>query len=282
MSNAHDSTGLYQQTELFMNTASELETPVLHRTVRSIRILGVRIDNITPGDALDRISGMALSGIPHHVMTVNPEFIMMAKKDPLFGSVLEKAALCLADGIGIVAAARLMRKPIGGRITGSDTIPALAAIAARKGISIFLLGAAPGVAERASETLRRANPGLNIVGTYSGSPRPEEEDGICRMIENVRPQILLVAFGAPGQDLWIARTQERLRIPVAIGVGGTFDFIAGVVKRAPRWMQSLGLEWFYRLIREPRRWRRMLALPRFASAVIQRILSPETTETYGK
>ncbi len=250
-----------------MTHASEPKPAERYPAPPSIRILGIRIDNVTAGETLERLTEMALSGTPHHVMTVNPEFIMMAQTDAAFRAVLERATLCVADGIGVVAAARIQGTPLMGRITGSDTTPAFARIAARKGISMFLLGAAPGVAERAAAVLQRANPELKIVGTYSGSPRPEEEDEICTMIENARPHVLMVAYGPPKQDLWIARTQARLRIPVAIGVGGTFDFIAGVAKRAPRWMQSIGLEWLFRLAREPKRWRRMLTLPRFVVAV---------------
>lgn len=233
----------------------------------SVRILGVRIDNVTPEETIDRITAMALSGSPHHVMTVNPEFIMIAQENAEFRRALEGTTLSLADGIGVVAAARILGTPIAARITGSDTIPALATASARKGISLFLLGAAPGVADAAARILVQKNPGLVIAGVYGGSPKPEEEDDICRRIEAAHPHILLVAFGAPKQDLWIARTSKRLQIPVAIGVGGTFDFIAGVAVRAPRWMQIAGLEWFYRLVREPKRWRRMLSLPRFAAAV---------------
>jgi N-acetylglucosaminyldiphosphoundecaprenol N-acetyl-beta-D-mannosaminyltransferase len=232
-----------------------------------VRILGVRIDDVTPDDAIARMAAMALSGTPHHMMTVNPEFIMIGRSSPEFASVLERASLCVADGIGIVLAARLQGTPIAARITGSDSIPAFASVAARKGISLFFLGAAPGVADEAARILQRNNPGLIVAGTYSGSPRPEEEDEICGMIEKAHPHVLMVAFGAPKQDLWIARTANRLKIPLAIGVGGTFDFIAGVAIRAPRWMQVLGLEWFYRLVREPKRWRRMMSLPHFAVAV---------------
>lgn len=235
---------------------------------RSVRILGVRLDNVTSDDAVARIVAMALRGSPHHVMTVNPEFIMIAQQDAIFRATLEKATLCIADGVGVLWASRLLKRPLAERITGVDTVNKIAPLAARHGIRIFLLGAAPGVAEQTARILEARNPGLIIAGWYSGSPRPEEEEDICRRIESAHPHILLVAFGAPKQDLWIARTQSRLGIPVAIGVGGTFDFIAGIAVRAPQWMQAMGMEWLYRLVREPWRWRRMMALPRFAAAVV--------------
>jgi N-acetylglucosaminyldiphosphoundecaprenol N-acetyl-beta-D-mannosaminyltransferase len=130
------------------------------------------------------------------------------------------------------------------------------------------------VAEKTAAILSAENPGLIIAGTYAGSPSIREEDEICSRIEAAHPHILLVAYGPPRQDLWISRTMPRLRVPVAIGVGGSFDFVAGVAVRAPRWMRSAGLEWLHRLIREPWRWRRMLTLPRFAVAVIKAAIFP--------
>lgn len=239
------------------------------RTLHSVSILGVRIHDVNYDQTLKILQEMALSGHPHHIMTVNPEFIMLAKKDEEFRRTLEHADLIIPDGVGIVLAAKILGTPIKERVTGVDTVMKLAHAAGDLGLSIFLLGAAPGVAEKTAVILQQASPGLTIAGTYSGSPRPEEENTICSIIEKVRPHILLVAYGPPKQDLWIARTQSRLKIPVAIGVGGTFDFIAGIAQRAPRWMQRIGLEWLYRLIREPRRWRRQLTLPMFAFAVLK-------------
>jgi N-acetylglucosaminyldiphosphoundecaprenol N-acetyl-beta-D-mannosaminyltransferase len=238
-------------------------------TVPSMEILGVRINSISGEDAVVRLEQMALSGRPHHVVTVNPEFIMMAQENKEFRTVLSRSDLALPDGVGVLWAARILGSPLRERVAGVDTVTALARVAARKEIRIFLLGAAPGVAERVALRLERENPGLVIAGAYAGSPDPREEDEICRRIEAARPHVLLVAYGPPRQDLWIARTADRLRIPVAIGVGGTFDFIAGVVLRAPVWMQKAGLEWLYRLMQEPRRWRRMMSLPRFAAAVLK-------------
>ena len=120
-----------------------------------------------------------------------------------------------------------------------------------------------------AETLRRRYPGLPVVGTFAGSPRPEEAPAILARLRQARPDVLFVAYGAPRQDLWIARYQPDLQIPVAMGVGGAFDFLAGVVPRAPRWMREAGLEWLYRLLRQPWRWRRMRVLPRFVLDVLR-------------
>jgi N-acetylglucosaminyldiphosphoundecaprenol N-acetyl-beta-D-mannosaminyltransferase len=256
----------HSNTSMITQTTS-LTTTFIDAPLRHVRILGVRLDNVTANEAVERIMTMALSGSAHQVMTVNPEFIMIAQRDEIFRAVLEHAALCIADGMGVIWASRFLKRPLAERITGVDTVNNIARQSARRDVKIFLLGAAPGVAEQTARILETRYPGLRIAGWYSGSPRPEEEDEICRRIESVRPHILLVAFGAPKQDIWIQRTRERLQIPVAIGVGGTFDFIAGIAVRAPLWMQSLGLEWFYRLLREPWRWRRMMALPQFVAAV---------------
>ncbi|HUI64930.1 MAG TPA: WecB/TagA/CpsF family glycosyltransferase [Bacteroidota bacterium] len=238
------------------------------RDIPSANILGVRIHNISLSETLSALEEMALSGRPHHVMTVNPEFIMIAQENQEFRDVLSRTALSLPDGIGVLLAARMFGSPLKERVAGVDTVTQFARIAARRNIRVFLLGAAPGVAEAVAHRLQTDNPGLQIAGTYAGSPDPKEEEEICRKIEAAHPHVLLVAYGPPRQDLWIARTAHRLKIPVAIGVGGTFDFIAGVVTRAPVWMQRAGLEWLFRLAQEPRRWRRMLTLPRFAVAVL--------------
>ncbi len=219
------------------------------------------------GEALAHIEQMIAQGGPHQVVTVNPEFIMRAQEDAHFGRVLEEAALAIPDGQGLLWAARVLGRPLRERVAGSDMAPALAALSAARGYRLYLLGAAPGVAECAAAILSERHPGVRIVGAYAGSPSLAEEEAIVARIVAARPDILFVAYGAPAQDLWIHRNQPRMRVPVAIGVGGTLDFIAGVRKRAPVWMQRRGLEWLFRLLQEPRRWRRMLALPRFAGRV---------------
>jgi N-acetylglucosaminyldiphosphoundecaprenol N-acetyl-beta-D-mannosaminyltransferase len=212
------------------------------------------------------------SGTPHQVATVNPEFVMTAQRDANFCVTINEAALALPDGIGLLWAARLLGQPLRERVTGSDTVPLIARISSQKGYRLFLLGAAPGIAEQAAAILQRSNPGLEIAGTFAGSPRQEDEDAICARIVQAAPDFLFVAYGAPQQDLWIKRNMARLQVPVCMGVGGTLDFIAGVTPRAPEWMRRSGLEWLYRLLKQPRRWRRMLRLPVFAFQVlVQRV-----------
>lgn len=247
--------------------------------VRRVRILGVDIDDVTMDETIALLTAMAESGRPNHVLTVNPEFVMIAERDQEFRAVIQAADLCVPDGIGIILASALLGRRLRERVTGVDTVLRMARVCRDRGLRLFLLGAAPGIAERTADILRRDNPGLQIAGTFAGSPKPEDEAEICALIAAARPHVLFVAYGPPKQDLWIARTRDRLKIPLAMGVGGTFDFITGVAQRAPVWMQRIGLEWLHRLIREPWRWRRMLTLPKFAGRVLMRRLSGTNERT---
>jgi N-acetylglucosaminyldiphosphoundecaprenol N-acetyl-beta-D-mannosaminyltransferase len=234
-----------------------------------IAILGVRVSSVEVPESLAIIEGLIESGISHQLVTVNTEFVMAAQKDAEFKAIIHAAALALPDGIGLLWAARFLGRPLKERVTGVDTVQRVAELAARRGYRLFLLGAAEGVADLCAQRLSNKYPNLQIVGTYSGSPAVEEEDEIVALIKQAKPDVLFVAYGAPQQDKWIARNLERLEVPLAMGVGGAFDFIAGVAVRAPRWMQRLGLEWLHRLYHEPWRWRRMLALPRFLGLVMR-------------
>jgi N-acetylglucosaminyldiphosphoundecaprenol N-acetyl-beta-D-mannosaminyltransferase len=234
----------------------------------SIRILGVRIDDATYDDLLTYVDHYVASGQPHQIVTVNTEMVVTAHDDPAFRQVLNAADLNVADSIGLSLAARWLGHPLRERVTGSDGIWILAAHCARQGYRPFLLGAAPGIAELVSKRLQAANPGLSVAGTYAGSPRLEDRDRVIAQVRAASPDLLLVAYGVPAEEKWIAHNRERLGVPVMIGVGGAFDFVAGVTKRAPDWMRRAGLEWLHRLLREPWRWRRQMALPRFAALVI--------------
>ncbi len=228
-----------------------------------IDILGIKIDDVTSEEALARIEQFVADGRPHLVTTVNPEFIVAAQTDTAFGRILNQADLNLADGQGLLWAARLLGVSLRERVTGVDTLVRLAELSARKGYAIYLLGAAEGVAEAAAQVLRSRFPRLRVAGTYAGSPAPDKDEGIVERIRRADPQLLFVAYGAPRQEQWIVRNMPRLQVPVAMGVGGALDFISGRSSRAPAWVQRLGLEWLHRLAHEPWRWRRMTALPRF-------------------
>ena len=242
-----------------------------------IYVLGVRVDRVGQQQALDVIEQMIArrrassnQTTCQQVITVNPEFVMAAQRNENFRIAINEAVLVLADGMGVVWAARYLGQPVPERVTGTDTLPLLAQRCATAGYRLYLLGAAPGVAELAAERLRQLAPGVEIAGTYAGSPASEEEEAIIERVREAEADVLCVAYGAPAQDLWIKRNLERLPIAVAMGVGGAYDFLSGRQLRAPERMRRMGLEWLYRLYREPWRWRRMLALPKFALQVMVR------------
>ena len=183
---------------------------------------------------------------------------------------IKSDAICVPDGTGIVIAARIVRVNIcRSRITGSDGIFHIAERASARGWRIFLLGAASGIAERTAEVLQNQYQDLQIAGTYAGSAADSDADEIINIINSSQADILLVAYGAPKQDLWIHKYSARLNVQMAMGVGGAFDYVVGIVPRAPIWMRKLGLEWLYRLIKQPWRWRRMLRLPIFIWLVLR-------------
>ncbi|MCB8920949.1 MAG: WecB/TagA/CpsF family glycosyltransferase [Ardenticatenaceae bacterium] len=210
----------------------------------------------------------------HQICTTNPEFVMAAQRDPLFRQILQEADLCIPDGVGLIVASRWLGRRAGQpllpqRVPGSELVYHLAGLCAQEGWRPFLLGAAEGVAAKTARVFQEKYPALRIAGTYAGSPAPEENEAIVQMINESGANMLLVAYGAPKQDKWIYRNQDRLTaVRVAIGVGGSFDFVTGKSTRAPRWVQNLGLEWLHRLLHEPWRWRRMLALPRFVLYIL--------------
>jgi N-acetylglucosaminyldiphosphoundecaprenol N-acetyl-beta-D-mannosaminyltransferase len=243
--------------------------PAVTPSLPPVRILGVRVDAVSTRETIDIIATWIAQGGPHQIATANPEFVMAAQRDVAFRQTLAAADLCVADGVGLLWAARRLGATLPERVTGSDLTPLLAQEASRRGWRLYLLGAAPGVAEQTARLLEAQNPGLRIAGVYAGSPAEAEAPDIVQRVAAARPDVLLVAYGAPAQDLWIARHGVELDVPVMMGVGGAFDHIAGVQRRAPGWVQRVHLEWLFRLVTQPWRWRRQLALPRFVWAVLR-------------
>lgn len=243
------------------------------QSVSAAVILGVRVAAVDLAGAVERVAQMIAAGGDHHVVTVNPEFLVMSRYHPQFRAVLRQAALATADGAGVVLAARLQGTPLRGRVPGSDLVVALAQRAAQEGWRVFLLGAAPGIAEKAAASLCMVAPRLQVVGAFAGSPREDDACAILARLALTRPDLLLVAYGAPSQDLWLARHLGQTSAAVGIGVGGAFDFLAGQTPRAPLLMRRCGLEWLYRLWRQPWRARRMLALPAFVALVARDVLA---------
>lgn len=225
----------------------------------SVFILGVRIHAVTMAETLAWIEAAVAARAPRQICTGNPEFLMAAQRDREFFDVLNRADLVVPDGMGLLMAARWLRARLPERVAGSDLIYRIVERAAQRGWSIYFLGAAEGVAAKAAERLRATYPGLKVAGTFAGSPSVEEAEAIVARVRATRPDILLVAYGAPQQDKWIARNRARLDVPVSLGVGGAFDFVAGEAQRAPGWLQRLGLEWLHRLWRQPWRARRIFA-----------------------
>jgi N-acetylglucosaminyldiphosphoundecaprenol N-acetyl-beta-D-mannosaminyltransferase len=238
--------------------------------MKRIYILGVPIDDVTENEAVKYIDTLMNDGKLHQVVTVNPEFVMEAQRDPRFMQVLNDASLATADGTGILLAARWLGTPIRERVTGVALVERLAKQAVIRGWRIFFLGAAPGVAEKAAQVLRHRYAGLQVAGAYAGSPSIIEEPFVRQQVLDANPDILLVAYGHPAQDLWIARNQELLNVRLAIGVGGTFDELIGLVPQAPIWMHKIGLKWLWRLIKQPWRYKRiMTAVIKFPLAVLR-------------
>jgi N-acetylglucosaminyldiphosphoundecaprenol N-acetyl-beta-D-mannosaminyltransferase len=235
----------------------------------SVSILGVRVDAVTMPQTLGWIEAAVAARQPRQICTANPEFIMAAQRDPEFRAVLNQADLVLPDGVGLLWAARRLGVCLPERVAGSDLIYRLAELAGQRGWRVYLLGAGEGVAQAAAQRLQGLYPGLVVAGSFAGDPRSASADALVAGVRAARPDVLLVAYGAPAQDKWIAQYRARLGVPVSIGVGGSFDFVAGVARRAPVWMQRLGLEWLHRLWRQPWRARRTFsAVAAFPLAVL--------------
>jgi N-acetylglucosaminyldiphosphoundecaprenol N-acetyl-beta-D-mannosaminyltransferase len=236
---------------------------------RFLQLGPVRIDSVTQGEALDAVEELIVKRRGGAVFTPNVDHVMIAHEDPRLQLAYARADLSIADGMPIVWASHLLRAPIPERVAGSDFVPLLLARAAVRGWSVYLLGGAPGVGEMARQRLGKRLPDLKIVGVDSPRFDLNEPPGCqVQVVERVRvarPDLVLVAFGAPKQEIWIDRTRDDLRPAVLLGVGASLDFLAGTVPRAPRWMARSGLEWLFRLSREPRRlsYRYLVRDPKF-------------------
>lgn len=233
-----------------------------------LKILGVGIDPVTMNEAIQFCIDRIAERKPAEVITANAEMIIQANNNPLLMNAMKKAALVIPDGAGVILAAKYYRMNMPERVAGYDLSQELLNVAAQKRYRVYFLGAAPGVAEQAKQNAERKYPGVNIVGVTDGYFSAEEQDEVIKKIITAQPDILLAALGVPRQELWLEAQLDTLAVPVCIGVGGTFDVMAGNVKRAPLWMQRSHLEWFYRLIRQPQRITRMMSLPRFALKVL--------------
>ena len=233
-----------------------------------VNILGVLVDKVTIEKAADKIMQFLGGDKLSKVYTPNSEIIMAAYKDAEFKDVLNRAQLLTADGIGVVYASRILNNPVTERAAGYDITCELLERINGTSYGIFLFGGKPGVAETAKENLLKKYPSLNVVGMRNGYFKPEDDEEIVRQINESGADIVFVCLGAPKQELWIDKYKDSLNAKVAMGIGGSLDVFAGTAQRAPEFFCKYGLEWFYRLMKEPWRAKRMLALPKFALTVL--------------
>jgi N-acetylglucosaminyldiphosphoundecaprenol N-acetyl-beta-D-mannosaminyltransferase len=232
--------------------------------LRERQVIGIRFDALEMDEAADVIEQYIKKKKPKLVVTLNAEMIVMAKSDQRFRSILKKADLLIPDSIGIVWAGKLRA-----RVPGVDMVEELAKRASAKRYSIYMVGSTEGVAQKAANELTQRYPGLEIVGARSGYFTKEQEKKMIDEIRNIKPDILLVGLGMGKQEKWIVEHLNELNVPVSLGVGGSFDVIAGETRRAPMWVRNAGLEWLYRFIQQPTRVKRMMALPRFVLMVMR-------------
>lgn len=233
-----------------------------------VNILGVHVDMVNISEAADCIMRFLDEDKFHAVFTPNSEIIMHAYKNAEFADLLNRAELLTADGIGVVHASKILKKPIKERAAGYDIARQVLQKMNYTDHKLFLFGGKPGVAEEAKKNLVKEYPELNIVGLRNGYFKPEEEDEIVEQINNSGADIVFVCLGAPKQEEWIDRNRDKLNVRVAMGIGGSLDVFAGRVERAPEIFCKTGMEWFYRLCKEPWRIGRMMELPKFAATVI--------------
>ncbi|MEK3952510.1 WecB/TagA/CpsF family glycosyltransferase [Psychrobacillus sp. FSL K6-1464] len=224
-------------------------------------ILGVKVDTDNYDELIKKLFTRIDNKEKSLVVAINPEKLMKAKEDQSLKDLLNRAEFQIPDGIGVILASKLNKGNIKSRVTGIDMMDRIVREAARTGKSIFLYGAKPGVAESAAEALKFTYASLKIAGTQDGYEKDNEK--VIKKINETKPDILFVAMGSPRQEEWIEANRDKLHPSLYQGVGGSFDVLAGNVKRAPEFFQKTGLEWFYRLAKEPSRLKRQLVLPKF-------------------
>ena len=235
--------------------------------VEKVGILGVQVASLTMKEAVLQILEYIKNKKAVLVATANAEMIMNANRDPELKQVLDAAELVVPDGAGTVWAAHHLGYNMPERVAGYDLVQELLKIAPEKKLRVFFFGSAPGVAEKAKQKAEKLYPGVNIVGCRNGYFSGQDEKEIVEMIKAAAPDVLLAALGVPKQEKWLHKYKDELNVPVCIGVGGTLDVMAGVMKRAPLWMQKAKLEWLFRGLLQPKRAGRLLALPAFVIKV---------------
>ena len=250
--------------------------------LRSIEILDVRIDDLTMEETIQRCQHLIETRRGAYIATPNAEIVMAAQRNQELRQIINRSDLAIPDGAGLLLAARINGDPLRTQVAGTDVAEQLCALAADKGYRLFLLGGGPNVAAKAATSLRLRYRNLSVAGVFEGDSSPAGDTECRARIAAVAPvDIIFVGFGAPRQELWMSRNCPVIGVPLALGFGGAIDFLAGTVKRAPPRIRALSLDWLYRLIQQPWRWRRQMALPRFvllviASAVRRRLFGSNT------
>lgn len=230
---------------------------------KTVRISFVEINNVSMAEAIDSIISLIKKNVSGYVATCNVDHVVKLQKDELFKKIYNEASLVVPDGMPLLWAAGFLGNALKERVSGSDLFGKLCAVAEERGYRLFFLGGRPDAASQAVKVLKEKYPHIKITGTYSPpfgfENDKEENDKIIRMIKEAHPDILFVGLGAPKQEKWIYKHREEYKVPVSIGIGNSFEFVSGIVKRAPLWMQRIGLEWLWRLLMEPGRlWKRYL------------------------
>lgn len=246
-----------------------LLSPPALKARAGVHLFGTWIESRPPAEVIDKAAELFFSLSASHLVTANTLLFEEMELEPRLKTICQKASLVVSDSAGLSWAARTLGEPPLQRYPGIDLALDLCRMAERKKVSIFLLGGAAGVAEQAASFLKRLMPGLSITGMRDGFFKASETPSVIEEIRQSGARFILVALGMPKQDLWISDNQGQLPAGLYMGVGGTFDIWAGRLKRAPKFMRNLGLEWLYRLGQEPSRWRRMKGLPVFAWRVLR-------------
>ena len=245
--------------------------------MQSVSILGCRVDALRSGEAVRRIVALAQGTVPSLVVTLGTEMIVRAQRDVRFRDAINASALSLCDTVGVLFAARLHGVRVCERVTGVDLLEPLCAAFARDGIAVYLIGAKGDTARRAADALAHRHPDLRVVGVRDGYFLPDDDARVAAAVGQSGARVCFVGLGSPRQELWIAERLKETGCAVGIGVGGSFDVLAGNIARAPERWRRFGVEWLYRLVREPKRLRRQLALPYFVwLALRERVGAPST------
>lgn len=243
-----------------------------------VEILGIRINKVDMAGAVDYIDNLIQNNVKSMVVTPNSEMIVLARKDQELADVLNKADLSVPDGAGVVLASKLLNNPVPERVAGFDLMKETFKLANKRGYSIYLLGGEPGVVDLASKKILEDYPELKIIGTHHGFLAGGLEEEVFAELNKIKPDILYVGMGVPLQEKFLNKNLDKIDVKLAMAIGGSFDVLAEKVKRAPLWMQRLNLEWFYRLLQEPARIVRMMALPVFVYLVIKEYIKEKFSQ----